>query len=293
LYDNPKNPTTLLVGFDSAWTEKNSGGLVGVIRNADGSYRSLGNPEIQSFPQASATIHHWQTESNPALTLILLDQPTIVKNPNGQRPVENIVGSAVSLRYGGAQPANTGRAEMFGKDAPIWPFLQKFGGAANPLESAARVRVFETYPVLTAIASSWILPDNKKNRPRPTGRLPKYNPGNREKFLIDDWIYTCDRVKLALSGRGLADLENWINGVALCRAPRKRDQDCLDACICLVMALHLIEDKDCLMVGNTDTGYMVVPHGVSLEAELQERCRKTSRASSEWVQRFRLPKTIV
>jgi hypothetical protein len=59
--------------------------------------------------------------------LILLDQPMIVTNSTGQRPVEKIVGSAVSLRYGGMQPANTSRAEMFGPAAPLWPFLSRFG----------------------------------------------------------------------------------------------------------------------------------------------------------------------
>jgi predicted RNase H-like nuclease len=30
--------TTLLIGFDSAWTAKNSGALVGVMRRDDGDY---------------------------------------------------------------------------------------------------------------------------------------------------------------------------------------------------------------------------------------------------------------
>ena len=54
---------------------------------------------------------------------MLLDQPTIVKNATGQRPVENLVASSVSLRYGGMQPANTARVEMFGKSTPVWSFV--------------------------------------------------------------------------------------------------------------------------------------------------------------------------
>lgn len=117
---------------------------------------------------------------------MLLDQPTIVTNATGQRPVENLVGSPVSLRYGGMQPANTSRGEMFGNNAPVWPFLARFGGPADPLQPVAGTRVFETYPVLAMIALGWILPDS-----RVTGRLPKYNPERRKTFSIADWKHVC------------------------------------------------------------------------------------------------------
>jgi predicted RNase H-like nuclease len=85
--------------------------------------------------KAETVIHAWQAEQCPTATLVLLDQPTIVSNAVGQRSVENIVGSLVGLRYGGMQPANTARADMFGKEAPMWPFLTRFGGPADPLEA--------------------------------------------------------------------------------------------------------------------------------------------------------------
>ena len=146
--------TTLLVGFDSAWTPNNSGALVGVLHSDDGTFHDLGPPQIVDYPQAEGVILKWQAEQVPTATIVLLDQPTIVKNAAGQRPVENIVGSAVSLRYGGIQPANTSKEEMFGKEAPIWPFLTRFSGPADPLEPVADTRVFETYPVLAMIALS-------------------------------------------------------------------------------------------------------------------------------------------
>ena len=70
--------------------------------------------------------------------------------------------------------------------------------------------------------------------------------------------------------------------------PRKIDQDGLDACICLLAALYLAEAKSCLMVGNTATGYIVVPYGENLYEELKVRCEQTGRAPSEWVRSFRL-----
>jgi hypothetical protein len=35
------------------------------------------------------------------------------------------------------QPANAAREETFGKDAPLWPFLTRFGGPAEALEPVA------------------------------------------------------------------------------------------------------------------------------------------------------------
>jgi hypothetical protein len=40
------------------------------------------------------------------------------------------------------QPANTSRKEMFGTEAPMWPFLTRFGGPADPLDPVADTRVF-------------------------------------------------------------------------------------------------------------------------------------------------------
>ena len=115
--------TTLLVGFDSAWTVTNSGAIAGVLRLDDGTFDELGPPRSANFSEARETILEWRAERNPTVTIVMLDQPTIVNNRERQRPVENIVGSPVSLRYGGVQPANTSKKEMFGEAAPVWPFL--------------------------------------------------------------------------------------------------------------------------------------------------------------------------
>ena len=115
--------TTLLVGFDSAWTPTNSGAIAGVLRRDDGTFQDFGPPQCVDYPGAEAVILGWQAQTAPNETIVLLDQPTIVRNAGGQRPVENIVGASVSLRHGGMQPANTGKTEMFGPQAPMWPFL--------------------------------------------------------------------------------------------------------------------------------------------------------------------------
>ncbi len=276
---------TLIVGFDSAWTSTNRGALVAVFDAGDGTFRDIGPPQTANFREAEEFILQWQAELAPTTTIVLLDQPTIVRNASGQRPVENIVGSAVSLRHGGMQPANTGRKEMFGRDAPVWSFLSRFGGAADPLEPQGMgTRVIETYPVLAMIALGWTLPDS-----RTAGRLPKYNPERKKTFSQSDWQYVCRQTSVAFGVRGLRDIVQWLEASGQNPFPRKSDQDRLDSCLCLLVALYLAEQKDCLMVGNRQTGYIVVASSAGLHAELEARCTRTHRVPSDWVRVFQLP----
>jgi predicted RNase H-like nuclease len=280
----PHPKTTLLIRFDSAWTPKNRGAIIGVVRKHDGTFRELTNqPQIANFIEAANMISEWRRNECPAATIVLLDQPTIVKNATGQRPVQNIITSPVSLRYGGMQPASISRSEMFGPSAPVWQFLNQFGGATDPLSSTADTKVFETYPELAMMALEWVLPDT-----RVTGRLPKYNPERRKTFSIDDWRYVCKQISDEIAACDLSMLSAWLIKMKSNPSPSKVDQDCLDACICLLVALHLAEFKDCLMVGDTDTGYIVAPLGDGLRGELVERCGKTNRDPSKWVRIFNL-----
>ncbi|WP_027949576.1 DUF429 domain-containing protein [Haliea salexigens] len=274
---------TLLVGFDSAWTVHNTGALVGILRSDDGEIQELGLPLAVNYREAEHAIIEWQAHHAPANTIVMLDQPTIVSNAAGQRPVENLVGSPVGRRYGGMQPASRARRDMFGADAPVWSFLARFGGPANPLGSFTGTRVLETYPVLTMIALGWTLNDS-----RPTGRLPKYNPNRRKTFSISDWRKVCQLVSDAFREHGVPRLVDWLDECALSSTVRKPDQDRLDACLCLLVALHLVENQVCLMIGDLDTGFIVVPYGDHLSEELKTRCEQTGREPSEWLRSFRL-----
>jgi len=273
----------LLVGFDSAWTARNTGGLVGVVRAADGRILELGDPRSVRYAEAARIIRGWQVEHRPASTIILLDQPTIVPNATGQRPVESIAGSPVGRHGGGMQPSNTSKKDMFGPEAPVWGFLDTFGGAADPRVPLGPEAVIETYPCLALIALDWLLPGSGS-----VSRFPKYNPANRAKFALADWRFVCEHTAAELRALGLEALPRWVDGMAAKPAPRKADQDGLDACLCLIVALHLARGKPCLMVGDMATGYIVVPYGEMLAAELKERCRRADYKPADWVHTFRV-----
>lgn len=270
--------TTLLVGFDSAWTMSNTGAIAAALQLDDGTFYEFGKPLCADFNDAKSKIQKWQFDKAPSTTIIMLDQPIIVKNPNGQRPVENIVSSPIGLRYGGVQPANKSKKDMFGTNAPVWSFLAAFRGPADPLNNTPGSQIYETYPVLTIIALNWILSD----KIRATGRLPKYNP-RRMTFHLSDWRYVCDHAKAAYLNLGLGVIAEWLDDVAHNKKPQKSDQDCLDACICLLVAIHFSERQDCIMVGDLSTGYMIVPFNAGLRNELDTRCRKTGRIPFQWV----------
>lgn len=275
--DEETDLTTLLVGFDSAWTARNTGGLAGVLREHGGGCRELGLDDAINFEAAAQRIESWREGCQPNRTLILIDQPTIVRNARGQRPVEHLVASAVSRRRGGMQPANTGRAGMFDAEAPVWKFLSRFGGTLNPLDCGnADPVTLETYPVLTLIALGWLREDQ-----HPCGRLPKYNP-ERPTFLQEDWGWLCEKLANALADFGLANIPLWLRR-RQCIRPRKRDQDGMDACLCLLTALHLDADLPCLRVGNAESGLIVVPHDSGLRDELAARCEKTGRIAADWI----------
>lgn len=272
----------LVVGFDSAWTAKKSGALVCALLRADGEFEEPAPPRQATFPQASDVVKDLQSSCKPSTAIVMLDQPTIVQNSSGQRPVENIVGSPVSLRYGGVQPANTNKAEMFGPRAPIWPFLSMFGGAVNPLDPDGETQIFETYPVLALIALGWTLPNE-----RPTGRLPKYNPEKRKNFSLSDWSHVCCLASDRLRSLGLPSTATWLHAQSHNQLPAKSDQDKLDACICLLVAAEYARGNYCLMVGAVETGYMVVPDSGQLRDELERRCLATNRQPADWVHRIR------
>ena len=95
-------------------------------------------------------------------------------------------------------------------------------------------------------------------------------------------------ISVALEEHRLFELARWAESVSEIPVPRKRDQDALDACICLLVGLYMVQSREYLLVGNQRTGYMIVPYGKALHEELQARCIETGRDHYEWVKRLRL-----
>jgi predicted RNase H-like nuclease len=127
---------TIFVGFDSAWADKPDGpGAICSIAFLGDRFSDFSPPEMVGFGAALTYINRLQRSD--AATFVALDQPTIVPNRTGMRPVEKAAASLISWLGGGVQPANRGKTMFFGDEAPIWRFIEKLEAIEDP--EAARV----------------------------------------------------------------------------------------------------------------------------------------------------------
>ncbi len=94
----------ILIGFDSAWTgsSKNQGAIAAYVFET--SKRSIFHPpRLAKFDAAVRFVEDLTSKDD--YPLIAIDQPTIVPNDAGSRPVGWVAASLVSRLKGGVRPA--------------------------------------------------------------------------------------------------------------------------------------------------------------------------------------------
>ena len=253
-----------LVGFDSAWAD-NAGtpGAICAARFEAGGGIVFHAPRLVGFEAAAGFIEGLHGDGD--LTLVAIDQPTIVRNAGGSRPAERAVASVMSWSGGAIQPANRSKATMFGDGAPIWRFLDRLGFADDP-ETAARATcggfVMEVYPALALLSLDPTFAAAGKVGPR-------YNPA-RKTFRQDAWRKV---LAAALREAGALRLEaaaEWCAGLDGEAKPRKATQDRLDALLCLLIAKRWRDERaGCAMIGDLETGYIVAPVSLAVRTRLE------------------------
>lgn len=246
-------------GFDSAWTAANVGAIASILVERERAW--LEEPVLCLFSDADSLLA--KRGDGAAIHLVPIDQPLIVPNQSGRRPVEKAIAHLVGRRQGGVQPANRSRIEMFGNEAPIWEFLSKFDGMIDPLAAIAADEGEHVIEVFPALAVAGLFPDLCE-----AGRLPKYNP-ERATFRLEDWRSLCLAVAELGESHGIERISDWCSLAAKLVQPRKHDQDKLDAIICaLIGYVCYFRKANCLMIGDLSSGYVVTPSGEKLEREL-------------------------
>jgi predicted RNase H-like nuclease len=223
------------------------------------------SPDLVGFQQALAFVREIERPRMP--TLVALDQPTIVPNESGMRPVEKSVASVISWMGGGVQPASRGRLAMFGPQAPIWAFLKKLGATENPEASRTAMEgrhVMEVFPAL-ALASF----DTKF-----FGRLmgPRYNPVRRKTFRRDDWHAVIAAAGAEAERFRCRPVVGWLEDLRGLATPTKSTQDRLDAALCLLIAIRwrLGARDESIVLGDLQTGYIVAPVSPAVMARLSQ-----------------------
>ena len=256
--------TTTLIGFDSAWTDRKSapGAICALEMDKNGPAR-FHQPRLATFADALDFIDG--LKSRTGATILALDQPTIVPNRSGMRPVERVAASLVSWMGGGVQPSNRGKTGMFCDASPIWPFLARLNAVQRPEHARTAeegLHLIEVFPAL-ALASL---------DPRFFARLaaPRYNPARRKTFRIADWQAVTRAAARHFDAFGSSEAAGWCTAEAGRAAPAKADQDRLDAMLCLLVALHwrLAPRDASMMAGSLEEGYMIFPASAAARARI-------------------------
>jgi predicted RNase H-like nuclease len=247
--------STSIIGFDSAWTDQvKAPGAVSIIRVATGRPSEFVPPRLSSFAQALAIIEAERLQFDRCF--IALDQPTIVPNLTGSRPVDKVAASLISWVGGGVQPANRSKKGMFDDDAPVWAFKKALGASEDPngaRDAVSGVFIAEVFPALAlpSLAAEFC------------GRLmgPRYNPERRKTFRIDHWSSVLSCAATVGDTLGIFGVSDWCEKHRLTDPPRKADQDLLDGVLCaLIGYVWLFEPRsDTLMIGDLANGYMLTP----------------------------------
>ena len=255
----------VLIGFDSAWTDslKNPGAIAAYVLEG-GQQVFFHEPRLATFGAALRFIE--QVTVKAEFVLIAIDQPTVVPNHDGCRPVDRVASSLVSRLGGGVQPARRGGrgAAIFGDSAPIWSFLANVNAMQSPLEARAAPSGRYIMEVFPALALPAIVPTIWERC-----RAAKYNPG-ASKFDPHDWPIVASGVADFANNLGMGSVAKWLEDQASRVRPRKTDQDCLDAAICLIVAFAWRYGPlgNLLQIGDEITGYMATVASAQTRAVL-------------------------
>ena len=251
------------VGFDSAWAGNAPGGIAAATFS-QGRLLETRLPEPAGFDHAAEIVE--ELESTHDYVLVAIDQPTVVPNQTGSRPVDKVAASLISRLGGGVQPANRGKTksgrtiqskvQMFGPDAPIWRFLRRLDAVQNPPESRSAVSGLHAVEVFPALALPALEPEILERK-----RAARYNPANRRRFSLPDWRLVALAASRHAAALRLGGLSEWARDLVESPKPTKTDQDCLDAAICLIVALQWRRaPRDRVtVIGGAQFGYMVSP----------------------------------
>lgn len=249
---NPQS-STVIFGFDSAWTDapKAPGAICAVAFDERGRVQ-FHEPRLVSFTEAHRFIDGLRKDF--FVSLVALDQPAVVPNAAGSRPVDKVAASLVSFVGGGVQPANRSKIGMFCDASPIWSFISGLDATEDPIQArtaSAGHFLIEVFPALALPA----LDDGFSQRLC----APKYNPQNRKKFRLEDWQAVARVVERSAERFNVPGLAEWAHQMRNAAQPRKSDQDKLDAAICALIGLYWRAGPTAhsALLGDVVHGYMV------------------------------------
>ena len=237
----------IFTGFDSAWYPGKTGAICDLVLEGD-ALRIAAPPIPATWDCAVASVRQ---RAEIDLRVWAIDQPLVVSNERGCRPVDIDLMCALMRDFQvGAHTANLGRPP-WQPDAPVWQFLRVLEEAgyrqdpmAVPHATGGRF-FFECYPHPALIGLFDL------------DRILKYK---KRSFREGDWIRLVDSVRsLAFEEFPIKNIADYVPaGIG----HNKKSEDALDSIVCAYIAAYWwkfgIERSS--LVGDLSTGYMVTPH---------------------------------
>ena len=290
------------VGFDSAWGVNTIGAIAYAVFQ-DNVLVKVPAPRVADFADAAEIIKILQGECDHVL--IAIDQPIIVPNDEGQRPVDSVADAIMQQLNSSALKANRTEKRLqtkkqrgfnnkylLGDEAPVWKFMSKIGPCGYfgktdrcdmrafvdfeaALKPSGNTHVIEVYPALALAALAPTFMDRKS--------AARHNPESKNReypFSLEDWRLVCEIVHRGSVEHDLVALAQWatemIDPWDSPAKPRKRHQDKLDAAICLIIALQwrrVQYRSQLLAIGDLDHGYIVTPVSDTTRQIIETACR--------------------
>jgi predicted RNase H-like nuclease len=237
----------VFTGFDSAWGTAKSGALCNLLLVDD----SLRLPSEPAQTVWASALNRARQKLAVDLQVWAIDQPLLVSNAKGCRPVERDLARALMGDFGcGAHSSNRNMAS-FAEDAPVWALLsvlQEEGYLHNPMAipSARAGRFyFECYPHPAVIGLFDL------------DRILQYKVHHSNQA---DWQRLIRLVRsLAFAELPIRNVEDFVPE----NLPQnKRNEDNLDSIISAYTAAYWWKFgvHRSTVVGDLSTGYMVTPH---------------------------------
>ena len=260
------------VGFDSAWADKKPGAVCAAVF-VDKEPQSFCSPRLASFSEALAFIE--ELASPDGFTFVTLDQPTIVPNAGGQRPVENAAARLLGRLGGGVHSSNSNKQE-FCDDAPIWKFLERLDAIENPeMARTANDGLYlaEVFPALALASFDQEFIESET--------LPRYNPTKRT-FKQSDWMRVTDVAARQLDAFKLSYAARLCRRYSENERPRKEDQHMLDAMLCMLVGMHwrLRDRSRSVLLGDLERGYMITPASPDVRTLLEAAAKKAGTSAA-------------
>ena len=243
------NPSTVLIGIDLAWGERNPDGVT-VLPFGEGLTRPMTSPPTTFNTRSDEELFAALISADGAnRVLVAVDAPLICPNSEGSRPVDREVTSRFGRHDAGCYPGNQ---RLCRRPLRIAAGLAARGFAITTDPGRGARIAFEVYPHPATIQLFGI------------DKTIKYKKGlvatKREAFSrYQDCLRRC-------LARELPELLDSAPHRALLETPwRKPIEDQTDSLLCALIAfLHLRFGGDRTeVIGNDETGHILLPRPIS------------------------------